>query len=81
MRSIYFLELENKNIARADCYAQFTAGFVCLNQRGFLRALALKNGNLAYADFVNSLQGWLGYTKWANTYKMRKKIIERIKLI
>src|SRR3989344_1350360 len=38
----YFLELQNKNFARAVSYAQFTAGFATLNQRGFLRALALK---------------------------------------
>ena len=26
-----------------------------------------------------SLRGWFGYAKWANTYKLRKKIIEKLK--
>jgi hypothetical protein len=42
MRSVYFFRIQNKNFARADSYAQFTAGFAALNQRGFLRARALK---------------------------------------
>ena len=31
-----------------------------------------------YENFFQSLQGWLGYAMWANTYNLRKKIIEII---
>ena len=51
------------------------------NIRRFKRKLSQKSirlavDDLSYNDFMNGLQGWLGYAMWANTYKLRKKIIE-----
>ena len=37
-----------------------------------------KNTEISYKDFIKSLQGWFGYSMWANTYKLRIKIIETI---
>ncbi len=34
-----------------------------------------KNKEISYEDFVQSLQGWLGYAMWANTYKLRKSLL------
>ena len=31
-----------------------------------------------YEDFTQNLQGWLGYAMWANTYRLRKTILEQI---
>lgn len=31
-------------------------------------------------EILNSLQGWFGYAKWANTYKLRKSIIKKVKI-
>ena len=37
-----------------------------------------KNKEISYEDFVQSLQGWLGYAMWANTYKLRNKLLKQI---
>lgn len=39
-----------------------------------------KTREITYEDLVQSLQGWVGYAMWANTYIMRKKIFENINL-
>lgn len=36
---------------------------------------------LSYEDFIQSLQGWFGYSIWANTYKLRSKIFDAIESI
>ena len=37
-----------------------------------------ENGFLSHKDFIQGLQGWLGYAMWANTYKLRKKLLKQI---
>ena len=37
-----------------------------------------KEGTLPYKLFIEQLQGWFGYAKWANTHKFRKNLLERI---
>jgi hypothetical protein len=53
------------------------------NFRKFQRKLDIKienihNGNLAYDGFILSLQGWFGYAMWANTYKLRQQILNKV---
>ena len=53
------------------------------NLRKFQRKLHnrinyVKNGDLIYNNFINSLHGWFGYAIWANTYKLKKNIIKII---
>ncbi|MBS3114542.1 group II intron reverse transcriptase domain-containing protein [Candidatus Woesearchaeota archaeon] len=44
-------------------------------ERKFKQKLELyKNKSISYEDFIQSLQGWLGYAMWANTYKLRQTI-------
>ena len=33
---------------------------------------------IAKEILVESLQGWFGYAKWANTHRLRKEIIRKI---
>ncbi len=48
-------------------------------QRKLLNKIVLiKNDDLTYGDLIESLQGWLGYAIWANTYKLRQDIIKII---
>src|SRR3989344_6907584 len=48
-------------------------------ERQFKEKLELyKNKNISREDFAQSLQGWLGYAMWANTYKLRNKVIKQI---
>jgi len=35
-------------------------------------------GDLNYSDLIKSLRGWFGYAIWANTYEMRRKILNTI---
>ena len=68
-RVFYYYKLLRKTNKRKFC-------------RKFNQKLELyKSGSISYEDFLQSLQGWLGYAIWANTYKMRKKIIEKIHTI
>lgn len=53
------------------------------NMRYFMRKfekyeLMHKNGELSSEDFLEKLQGWLGYAQWANTFKLREKLKKRI---
>lgn len=52
-------------------------------QRKFEEKLNLyKEGIISKKDLISQLEGWFGYALWANTYKVRKKMlaeIERIK--
>lgn len=43
-----------------------------------LKLDSYKVGLLDYQSFLCSLNGWLGYAVWANTYKLRSKILQRI---
>ncbi len=48
-------------------------------KRKFKEKLNLyKNNEIIYEDFVQTLQGWLGYAMWADTYKLRRNIIKII---
>ena len=56
------------------------------NKRKFYRKLreqleSYKNKEINCKYLIQSLRGWLGYSMWANTYKMRKNIINQINLI
>ena len=47
--------------------------------RKFKEKLGLyKNKSISHEDFVQSLQGWLGYAIWANTYKLRMNLIKNL---
>lgn len=54
------------------------------NKRKFERIFIEKlrqfeQNEINYDDFISSLQGWLGYAMWANTYNLRKILMEKIK--
>jgi RNA-directed DNA polymerase len=54
------------------------------NKRTFERKFERKlqqfyNGNMTKEKLVESLQGWFGYAKWANTYKLRMAVKDKIK--
>ena len=42
--------------------------------------ILLKEGKLTKKDLIGELQGWFGYAQWANTYKLRRKIMKTIEL-
>ena len=35
-------------------------------------------GDLSKKDLLEQLQGWFGYAQWANTYNLRKEVLQRI---
>jgi len=37
-----------------------------------------ENGELKYREIMESYQGWQAYSKWANTLKLRKRILKKI---
>ncbi len=39
--------------------------------------LLYENKTISYQDFIQKLQGWLGYAIWANTYKLRQQILNK----
>jgi len=48
-------------------------------ERNFKKKLYLyKCGLLSYENIVKSLQGWFGYAGWADTYKIRKLMLQKI---
>ena len=48
----------------------------------FERRMSLyKEGILSYKLFIEQLQGWFGYSKWANTYKLRKDLLDQIEKV
>src|SRR3989344_2164244 len=47
-------------------------------KRDFNEKLNLPETKENYEKIMNSLQGWFGYAMWANTYKLRKKIMKQI---
>ena len=53
------------------------------NLRKFQRKISVKidlvqNNILSYDSLLDSIQGWLGYAMWANTYKLRANIVKII---
>ena len=38
-----------------------------------------KNNSMNRESFLKSLQGWLGYAMWANTYKLRNNLLKLFK--
>ena len=54
------------------------------NKRKFERKFSEKLSQIeqkeaSYVDVLNSLQGWFGYAMWADTYKLRNKILNQLK--
>ena len=39
---------------------------------------AYRKGIISKTDLLGRLQGWFGYSQWANTYKLRNKILNEI---
>lgn len=39
-----------------------------------------EDGSLSKEKIIESIEGWFAYAMWGNTYKMRKKIIEDLKI-
>ena len=39
-----------------------------------------KSGFMSKKDLIASLEGWFGYSQWANTYKIRQDILKLIEL-
>lgn len=35
-------------------------------------------GHISYEQLMESFQGWNAYAKWANSYKLRKKVVKKI---
>nr|AQS34861.1 hypothetical protein [uncultured archaeon] len=51
------------------------------SQRKITEKIKLVKGCiLPYDSLLDSLNGWFGYAMWANTHKLRKKLIEEINL-
>ena len=42
------------------------------------KILEFSNGNLSFPELLETFQGWQAHSKWANTFKLRKKIVRRI---
>lgn len=42
------------------------------------KLLLYGKGSLSKEKFIESLQGWFGYARWANTYIFRKELIRKI---
>ncbi|MEK6889439.1 MAG: hypothetical protein AABW80_05025 [Nanoarchaeota archaeon] len=42
------------------------------------RVIAFSKADLSYSEMMNSFQGWCAYSKWANSYKLRKEILKEI---
>ena len=54
------------------------------NLKKFERSLKEKienyeRGRCTYEQLLASIEGWFGYATWANTYKLRKKIMEKVR--
>ena len=45
------------------------------------KASLYKNSFITYEKLALSLSGWFGYAKWANTYSIRKDLLDRLKVI
>ncbi len=49
-------------------------------EKNFKKRLELYNkGLITKKDLLKSLKGWFGYAVWANTYRLRKNIIKRVR--
>jgi len=54
-----------------------------INKRKFMKNFNEKlslytTKQISYEELISSLQGWFGYSRWANTYKFRKKVIIKL---
>ena len=38
----------------------------------------VQNNLLTYDSLLDSIQGWIGYAMWANTYRLRKEFMDNI---
>ena len=41
-----------------------------------LRIKEYKEGKFSYEKLLESFQGWSAYAKWANSYKLRRKVMK-----
>ena len=41
---------------------------------------SLNNGEISYKKFIASLQGWLAYAKWADSYIIVNKILKKMRI-
>ena len=39
---------------------------------------SFKTGEISKGEMLNSFQGWNAYAKWANSYKLRKRVVMKI---
>jgi len=53
----------------------------CFRKKLDKKLLSFENGDISKGDFLESLQGWFGYAKWANTYMFRKELLDKIEQI
>ena len=45
----------------------------------FLKIKSYKNNEISKEQIIEAFQGWNAYAKWANSYKLRKKVLLSIK--
>ncbi len=45
------------------------------------RVYALRNSEISYWGLMNIYQGWQAYVKWADSFKLRMKILKEICVI
>lgn len=38
----------------------------------------MRNCDISYWNLMKSYQGWQAYVKWANSFKLRRKILKKI---
>ncbi len=50
-------------------------------KRMLLKIEEYKNRKLSYEQFLESFQGWNAYAKWANSYKLRKKLVNALEIV
>jgi hypothetical protein len=43
-----------------------------------LRTKQYRNGKMSHEKIIEIYQGWQAYAKWANTYRLRKELVNRI---
>ena len=47
----------------------------------FSKIKKFEKDELTKLETMQSFQGWNAYVKWANTYKIRKKVLKRINIV
>ena len=61
------------------CMRMYIKVLVRKSQRKISEKINLVQNNLlTYDSLLDSIQGWFGYSMWANTYKLRKIFMSKI---